>query len=106
MSFFVISAAEESMPGLEIYSRGENKAAASKYQTVFTQTRPMVEQWLGARLKQPVVLVDLPDGNDLPFEHQYPPVVRHAVGCRNLEAVHFAFAIFSLARRSLMYSRW
>ena len=70
MSFFVISAAEESMPGLEIYSRGENKAAASKYQTVFTQTRPMVEQWLGARLKQPVVLVDLPDGNDLPFEER------------------------------------
>jgi hypothetical protein len=70
LSFFVMSAAEESMPGLEIYSRGENKAAASKYQTIFTQTRPMVEQWLGAHPKRPVVLVDLPDGNDLPFEER------------------------------------
>ena len=68
LSFFVMSAAQESVPGLEIYSRADNKAAASKYQTVFTQTRPMVEQWLGAHPKRPVVLVDLPDADDLPFE--------------------------------------
>jgi hypothetical protein len=70
LSFFVMSAAEESMPGLEIYSRPDNKGAASTYQTVFTQTRPMVEQWLGTHPKRPVVLVDLPDGNDLPFEER------------------------------------
>lgn len=70
LSFFISSAAEENMPGLEIYSRGDNKEAASKYQTVFTQTRPMVEQWLGVHPKRPVVLVDLPDDNDLPFEER------------------------------------
>jgi len=70
LSFFVMSAAQESVPGLEIYSRADNKAAASIYQTVFTQTRPMVEQWLGARPKRPVVLVDLPDAGDLPFEER------------------------------------
>ncbi|HTU51639.1 MAG TPA: M1 family aminopeptidase [Acidobacteriaceae bacterium] len=70
LSFFVISAAEESVPGLEIYSRFENKAATSTYQTVFAQTRPMVEEWLGAHPKRPVVLVDLPDANDLPFEER------------------------------------
>ncbi len=68
LSFFVMTAAQESVPGLEVYSRPENKAAASKYQTGFTQARPMVEQWLGAHPKRPVVLVDLPDADDLPFE--------------------------------------
>ena len=68
LSFFVMSAAQESVPGLEIYSRPENKAAASTYQTVFTQTRTMIEPWLGVRPKRPVVLVDLPGADDLPFE--------------------------------------
>jgi len=70
LSFFIASAVQENVPGLEIYSRGDHKGAASKYQTVFTQTRPMVEQWLGAHPKRPVVLVDLPDDNDLPFEER------------------------------------
>jgi hypothetical protein len=68
LSFFVMSATQTSVPGLEIYSPANNKAAASTYQTVFTQTRPMIEPWLGAHAKRPVVLVDLPDGDDLPFE--------------------------------------
>jgi hypothetical protein len=70
LSFFVMSAAEESMPGSDIYSRADNKAAASTYQQVFNQTRPMIEQWLGAHPKRPVVLVDLPDANNLPFEER------------------------------------
>ena len=70
LSFFVMSAAQESVPGLEIYSRPENKAAASTYQTVFTQTRTMIEPWLGVRPKRPVVLVDLPGADDLPFEEE------------------------------------
>ncbi|MGC1869772.1 MAG: M1 family aminopeptidase [Acidobacteriaceae bacterium] len=70
LSFFVMSAAEQSVPGLEIYSRTDNEAAASTYRTVFTQTRPMVEEWLGAHPKRSVVLVDLPDANDLPFEER------------------------------------
>jgi hypothetical protein len=68
LSFFVMSAALEGVPGLDIYSRADNKAAASTYQTVFTQTRPMIEPWLGAHPKRSVVLVDLPDADDLPFE--------------------------------------
>lgn len=68
LSFFVMSAAQENMPGLDIYSRADNKAAPSTYQTVFTQTRPVIEPWLGTHPKRPVVLVDLPDGDELPFE--------------------------------------
>ena len=70
LSFFVMSAAQESAPGLDIYSRVDNKPAASRYQTVFTKTRPMIEQWLGLHSKRPVVLVDLPNADDLPFEER------------------------------------
>lgn len=68
LSFFVMSAAQESVLGLDIYSRVDNKPAGSIYQKVFTQTRTMVEQWLGTHPKRPVVLVDLPNNDDLPFE--------------------------------------
>jgi hypothetical protein len=70
LSFFITSAVQENVPGLAIFPRADNKAAASKYQTVVTRTRPMVEQWLGGHPKRPVVLVDLPDTNDLPFEEK------------------------------------
>lgn len=68
MSFFVMSAAQESAPGLDIYSRANDKAVVSAYQGIAAKTRPMVEQWLGAHPKRQVVLVDLPDASDLPFE--------------------------------------
>ena len=68
LSFFVMSGETESVPGLDIYSQADNKEAASKYQAVFAQTRPMVEQWLGTQPKRPIVLVDLANGDDLPFE--------------------------------------
>ncbi|MHB1744919.1 MAG: M1 family aminopeptidase, partial [Acidobacteriaceae bacterium] len=70
LSFFVMSAGHEEVPGLDIYSRADNQAAASTYRSVFQQTRMAVEQWLGPHPKRPVVLVDLPNGDDLPFEER------------------------------------
>ncbi len=70
LSFFVMSAAHEGVSGLDIYSRADNEAAASTYQNVFQQTRTLVEQWLGTHPKRPVVLVDLPNRDDLPFEER------------------------------------
>jgi Peptidase family M1 domain len=70
LSFFVTSAEKVNVPGLDIYPRADNKSASSTYQGVFTQTRPMVEQWLGTPSKRPVVLVDLPQGDDVPFEER------------------------------------
>ncbi|MGH9617101.1 MAG: M1 family aminopeptidase [Acidobacteriaceae bacterium] len=70
LSLFVMYAGHENVPGLDIYSRVENEAAASTYQNVFQQTRSLVEQWLGTHAKRPVVLVDLPTSNDLPFEER------------------------------------
>ncbi|MDR5726334.1 MAG: M1 family aminopeptidase [Terriglobia bacterium] len=70
LSLFVIHAGHRDIPGLDIYSRVGNEAAAATYQNVFQQTRPLVEQWLGPRPRRPVVLVDLPDADDLPFEER------------------------------------
>ena len=81
LSFFVMSGMQETAPGLEIYSQANNKGAASTYQTLFTQTRPMIEPWLGAHPKRTVVLVDLPDADDLPFEQSnilFLPLTTHA----------------------------
>ena len=70
LSLFVMFAGHQDIPGLDIYSRAGNEAAASTYETVFQQTLPMVQQWLGPRSRHPVVLVDLPDADDLPFEQR------------------------------------
>lgn len=81
LSFFVMSGMQETAPGLEIYSQANNKGAASTYQTLFTQTRPMIEPWLGAHPKRTVVLVDLPYADDLPFEQSnilFLPLTTHA----------------------------
>jgi hypothetical protein len=70
LSFFVMHASDEQGQGVEIYSRVGNEASAVTYENAIQQTRPMVEQWLGTQPKRPVVLVDLPNGDDLPFEER------------------------------------
>lgn len=70
LSLFVMSAAHEHIPGLDIYSRIGKEATAATYQSLFQQTRPLVERWLGPRPKRPVVLVDLPENYDLPLEER------------------------------------
>ncbi len=70
LSFFVMHASHEQGQGVEIYSRVGNETSAATYESVIQQTRPMVEQWLGPQPKRPVVLVDLPNSDDLPFEER------------------------------------
>jgi aminopeptidase N len=70
LSLFVMHAAHEQATGLDIYSQVGNEAAAANYQDRFQQTRPLIERWLGAHPKRPVVLVDLPNRDDLPMEER------------------------------------
>jgi len=70
LSLFVMYAADEPISGLDVYSRVGNEAAAATYQNLFQQMRPLIERWLGPRPKRPVVLIDLPNRNDLPFEER------------------------------------
>lgn len=70
LSFFLMYADHEQYPGLEIYSRLGNGSAAPTYDKSVDANRPLVEDWLGPRSKRPVVLVDLPERADLPFEER------------------------------------
>ncbi len=70
LSFFVMYANHEQAPGLEIYSRLGNEPAAPTYERVAADDLPLVEQWLGPHRQRPVVLVDLPEISDLPFEER------------------------------------
>jgi hypothetical protein len=70
LSFFVMNAASQHFPGLDIYSRHGNETAAPVYEKIVEGDRPLIEQWLGPHPKRPVVLVDLPASDDLPFEER------------------------------------
>lgn len=70
LGFFVMNAASQHFPGLDIYSRHGNEAAAPVYAKIVEGDRPLIEQWLGPHPKRPVVLVDLPASDDLPFEER------------------------------------
>jgi len=70
LSFFVVAAASQHFSGLDIYPRAGNAAAAPAYATIVENDRPLAEQWLGARPKRPVILVDLPESGDLPYEER------------------------------------
>ncbi len=68
LSMFVADASQQHFPGLDIYSRHGNEQSATNYEKVIEAARPLVEQWLGSQHRRPVVLVDLPESDDLPFE--------------------------------------
>ncbi len=70
LSFFVMEASRRQFSGLDIYTRSGNEAAAQTYNKIAESDRPLIEQWLGTHPKRPVVLVDLPESSDLPFEQR------------------------------------
>ncbi|HET9086083.1 MAG TPA: hypothetical protein VFN53_01025 [Acidobacteriaceae bacterium] len=70
LSLFLMYATHEQAPGLDIYSRLGNEPAAPVYEKGAASNRALAEQWLGQSRKRPVVLVDLPERGDLPFEER------------------------------------
>lgn len=68
LSLFLAYATHEHAPGLDIYSRLGNGPAVPVYEKATEGDRPLAEQWLGTDQKRPVVLIDLPERDDLPFE--------------------------------------
>jgi aminopeptidase N len=70
LSFFLMKASRQQFSGLDIFTRPGNEAAAQTYQKIAESDRPLVEQWLGTHARRPVVLVDLPESSDLPFEQR------------------------------------
>jgi hypothetical protein len=65
---FVLTRTPITAKGITVYARPEDEADVVNYQQAADLVRPMVEQWLGMHQKRPVVLVDLPEAGDLPYE--------------------------------------
>ncbi|HTZ88788.1 MAG TPA: M1 family aminopeptidase, partial [Alloacidobacterium sp.] len=54
--------------GLQIYARSEDQSNAQGLMTAATMVQPLVTQWLGAKRKTPVTIIDLPEQQDLTWE--------------------------------------
>ncbi len=68
LGLFVLTRNAIAAKGITIYARAENAADATSYQQAAELVRPTVEQWLGTQQKRPIILVDLPESDDLPYE--------------------------------------
>ena len=67
-SLFVASRTLSESNGVRLYAREENVTNAQGIMTAVTIVKPLVEQWLGAKQKQPLVVVDLPEPADAAYE--------------------------------------
>ncbi len=67
-SLFLLDRTESAGDGLRIFARPQNGVNAQAYRTAASMVAPLVTQWLGARPKGPLNIVDLPEAGDAPFE--------------------------------------
>jgi len=65
---FVLTRNTLAAKGITIYALPSDAGDATNYQQAAELVRSTVEQWLGSRQKRPVILVDLPESDDLPYE--------------------------------------
>lgn len=68
LGLFVMTRTQLQAKGVRVYARDTNDADAASYQDAAELVKPMIEQWLGTRQKRLVILVDLPESSDLPYE--------------------------------------
>ncbi|MBV8194029.1 MAG: hypothetical protein JOY80_00730, partial [Candidatus Dormibacteraeota bacterium] len=67
-TLFIASGTLQEGSGVRVYVREENAASAQSVMTAATMTKPVVEQWLGSKPKQPATVIDLPETEDSPYE--------------------------------------
>jgi hypothetical protein len=65
-----MDASHQQFSELDVYTPQRNKSIAEAYEKIAANDLPLVELWLGTHPKRPVVLVDLPENDDLPFEER------------------------------------
>lgn len=70
LSLFVMDASHRQFSGLDVYMYPGNESIAQAYEKIAANDLPLVELWLGSHQKRSVVLVDLPESDDLPFEER------------------------------------
>jgi len=67
-TLFVAERALREGDGVRVYAQSQNQANAQGFLTAATMVEPLVQQWLGAKAKAPLTVLDLPEADDSPFE--------------------------------------
>ncbi|MBV8675351.1 MAG: hypothetical protein JOZ33_18145, partial [Acidobacteriaceae bacterium] len=67
-TLFIASRTLQESSGVRVYVREDNAANAQGVVTAATMARPVVEQWLGSKPKQPLIIIDLPETGDSAYE--------------------------------------
>jgi hypothetical protein len=67
-TLFLLRRAEQDQSNVQIYARAEDQANTSAYLTAASSAAPVMQEWLGAKPRLPLVMVDLADPDDVPFE--------------------------------------
>lgn len=69
-SLFLAHRTLESGNNLKLYARQSNAAATQAYMTAASILMPQMTDWLGAKLKTDLSVLDLPEAGDSPFEER------------------------------------
>ncbi|GGH05839.1 hypothetical protein [Silvibacterium dinghuense] len=67
-SLFLTTDKARTEDGLHIYTRTEDQPNAQNYVNAAAAVRPLVEQWLGQKQREPLTILDLPEAGDAAFE--------------------------------------
>jgi hypothetical protein len=67
-TLFLSTATPREGNGLSIYPRSEDQANTQGYMTAAAMVQPLLQQWLGAKPKSDLTIIDLPEAEDAPFE--------------------------------------
>ncbi len=67
-SLFIASRFQHDAAGLTLYTRTANEGNVQAYLTAATMVQPLMRDWLGSGPKTPLLILDLPESNDAPYE--------------------------------------
>jgi hypothetical protein len=67
-SLFIASRFQHDTAGLTLYTRVANEGNVQSYMTAATMVQPLIRDWLGSGPKTPLLILDLPESNDAPYE--------------------------------------
>ncbi len=67
-SLFLLARTASEGSGLTVFAKADDVSNAQAYQTAAASVLPLIHQWLGGKPRGTLNIVDLPDGNDAPFE--------------------------------------
>lgn len=68
VGLFVLTRQKSAADGIDVYARDGDEDLTANYAKAATMVRPLAEQWFGAHPKRPIVVIDLPEQDDLPSE--------------------------------------